>query len=395
MVGIAKADTLTFKSGEYLRNRIVLATLSSRSVRFTCIRENDSAAPGLSPAEISFIRLMDKITSGSVIQINETGTGLFYKPGLLVGGDRLTHECHPSRCVSYYLEPLLMLAPFSKHPMNIILRGPTHSTTDMCMDTILAVSVPLLRRLSLGTPLSAHVEVKKRAMASGKLNGGGRGGVVQFRCDVLRNKLKVVELIEGGYVKRIRGIAFANRVSPGHISRMIDATRGVLNRFTPDVYVHTDHNNNTDCGVGFGLHLVAETTEGCLIGADWCSSEKQTTPEEVARAACAMLLEEISDCGCVDSNSVCLSLLYCAVADSDLSRVRIGRLSDASVQFLRDLDKFFGVVFKMKVLTVGEISSDSEDDSSIHDGEKKFDGGGGILMSCIGIGLGNVARQRF
>lgn len=392
MVGLQKGRTKTFKTGKYLRHRLVLSTLSSLPIRITEIRPDDTEAPGLSPAEISFIRLIDKLTKGSTIQINETGTSLLYKPGLLLGGSRVSHVCHPTRALAYYLEPLLMLAPFCKHPLSITLTGPTHMPTDICVDTLSAVTVPLLRRLTLGTDLSPSLEVRKRAAGSPELNGSGKAGTLQFRCNVLTGRIKPIELLQAGYVKRVRGVAFGNKVSPAFISRIVDVTRGVLNKFTPDVYVHTDHNNTRDGGVGFGLHLVAETTEGCLLGADWSGVEKDAVPEDVARDAVNMLLEEVEAAGCVDSSNTCLALLFCALADADLNTVRVGRLSEAAVQFLRDINTFFGVMFKIKMER--EFDSDSEDD--VGDEEEQEDGRpAGIVMSCIGCAHTNVARQRF
>lgn len=70
---------------------------------------------------------MDKMTNGTKIELNETGTSVFYTPGLLVGGD-LEHECSLERGVSYYLEAVMMLAPFCKKPVNIKLRGITNNT---------------------------------------------------------------------------------------------------------------------------------------------------------------------------------------------------------------------------------------------------------------------------
>lgn len=418
MVGLSKQKLKTFVGSAHFRHRLVLSTLSSTPVRITKIRENDSQTPGLSPSEISFIRLLDKVTSGAVIQINETGTTLTFKPGLLIGGDRIAHECHPSRSVAYYLEPLLMLAPFCKLALNVTLRGPTHGESDVCADSVAGVSVPLLRRLTAGASIAPRVDVKRRAAQSDqKANGGGRGGIVTFRCEVTTSKLRAIDLIEAGVVKRVRGIAFGNRVSPGHISRMIDISRGILNRFSPDVYIHADHCNNIDCGVGFGLHLMCETTDGCLIGGDWSCHRSDVAPEIVAQSACSMLLEEIENGGCIDSNNVCLALLYAALADSDLSRIRVGRLSQAAIAFLRDIHSFLGVQFNTRVLggALGdqgdqehsddkddgddEDDEDDEVEDQEQDGTGEKNGGGnkgyGIIMSCVGVGLSNIARQRF
>lgn len=399
MVGTKKANMKQFKGASNLRYRLVLSTLSSTPIRLTHIRDTDSTSPGLSPSEISFIRLLDKLTSGAIIQINETGTTLTYTPGLLVGtsNERLIHDCHPSRAISYYLEPLLMISPFCKNALNVQLKGPTHSEMDICIDTVSTISIPLLRRLTKKSSLSPSLQIKRKScMSKASLNGGGKEGHVNFRCDVLTGKLHSIDMIDTGVVKRIRGIAYGNRVNPGYINRMIDEARGVLNNFSPDIYIHSDHNNFLNCGVGFSLQLVAESDDNVgdsMLGSDWsCCGKSNIDPERVSRVCCDMLLEEIENGGCIDSNHVCVALLFAALADSDLSRIRIGKLSDAAVTFVRDVETFFGVRFNVRLLGGSTRSdSDDEDDEMISDNQD----GHGIVMSCIGVGLSNIARQRF
>jgi RNA 3'-terminal phosphate cyclase-like protein len=168
------------------------------------------------------------------------------------------------------------------------------------------------------------------------------------------------------------------------------------------VYVHTYHGNAPDGGAGFGVHLVAESTVGCLLGAEWAAVDKDARPAVVAGHAVNMLLEQVAQGGCVDAQNSCLALLMCALADSDISRVRLGRLSDAAVVFLRDLKTFFGVVFKIRVDEQkvragggrdGERSEGS--DSCEEEAEQGEPVSRGIIMSCVGIGLVNTARQRF
>lgn len=42
----------------------------------------------------------------------------------------MEHDCSPSRSIGYYLEGLLCLAPFMKHPLKIVLRGVTNDQVD-------------------------------------------------------------------------------------------------------------------------------------------------------------------------------------------------------------------------------------------------------------------------
>lgn len=450
MVGTKAPSLKVFDGASHLRYRLVLSTLSASPVRITRIRADDSRAPGLSPSEVSFIRLLDKLSSGATIQINETGTTLTYRPGLLIGGDHLTHDCHPSRAIAYYVEPLLMLAPFCRSAMHVTLRGATHSQGDVCVDTLCNVTVPLLRRLTSGdgsskVSLSPTLDVKRRSIISPPpsssanrkkgqdsphLHVKATGGTVVFRCDVVTDRLPRVDLVNNGVVKRVRGLAFGNHCSPGHLTRMIDTTRGIFNRFSPDVYIHTDHGNQQNCGTGYAMHLYAETTQGCLLAADWtCNrshghfgggiandgdgdggndgSDDISSPEHTARTTAAMLLDEIEHGGCVDTASVPLALLLAAVSEADLSRVRVGRLSNAAVALLRDIDTFLGVRFNMRVLggsvpggkgvgDDGEYDDDdeSDDDDYARDGDRDVQNYG-IVMSCVGAGITNTARQRF
>lgn len=90
------------------------------------------------------MNLIDRLTNGSTIHVNETGatvimvsmatvlyvgTAVCYSPGLLIGG-RFEFECSSQRGIGYYLEPLIMLAPFTKLPVNITLCGPTNNSLD-------------------------------------------------------------------------------------------------------------------------------------------------------------------------------------------------------------------------------------------------------------------------
>ena len=45
-------------------------------------------------------------------------------------GGSLEHDCSGLRGIGYYLESLLCLAPFMKHPLRIVLRGVTNDQVD-------------------------------------------------------------------------------------------------------------------------------------------------------------------------------------------------------------------------------------------------------------------------
>ena len=91
-------------------------------------------------------------------KVNETGTALYYQPGLLIGGE-LDHDCNVGRGIGYFLEPLLQMAPFTKNHLKIRLKGVTNNQIDPSVDNIKSSSLPLLEKFL------------------------GESGCVNFRCD--------------------------------------------------------------------------------------------------------------------------------------------------------------------------------------------------------------------
>ena len=105
-----------------LRLRVCLSLLTGRPLRVEGIRTGaaDRLEPGLREHEVSFLRLVEKVSNGTLVEINETGTAFRLRPGVLVGG-RHAHDCgdlaRGGRSVGWYLEPLLLLALFGKRPL--------------------------------------------------------------------------------------------------------------------------------------------------------------------------------------------------------------------------------------------------------------------------------------
>jgi RNA 3'-terminal phosphate cyclase-like protein len=73
---------------------------------------------------VSFLRLIEKITNGTSIVINETGTSVLVRPGTLPGG-KYSHTCPPSRSIGYFLEAIVPLGVFSKIPLEVRFDGIT------------------------------------------------------------------------------------------------------------------------------------------------------------------------------------------------------------------------------------------------------------------------------
>ncbi|KAJ7986878.1 hypothetical protein DPEC_G00332970 [Dallia pectoralis] len=363
---------LNFVGCNFFRQRLVLSTLSGKRVKITNIRSKDDN-PGLRDFEASFIRLLDKITNGTRIEINQTGTVLFYQPGLLIGGS-VEHDCNTQRSVGYYLEALLMMAPFMKMPLKAVLKGVTNDPTDPSVDQLKYSSIPLMRRFGID---GLELKIVKRGMAP------GGGGEVLFTCPV-RKTLVSVNLTDPGKIKRIRGIAYSVRVSPQMANRLVDSARSILNKFIPDIYIYTDHMKGDKSGKspGFGLTLVAETLNGTFLCAEQVSTPQgqgePVLPEDLGRNCAKLLLDEIYRGGSIDSANQSLALLYMTLRQQDVCKALFGQLSPYTIEMLRHLRDFFQMVFKI------ELQKSSED-------ERK--GGDKVMMTCVGAGFTNISKS--
>ena len=98
------------------------------------------------------------------------------------------------------------------------------------------------------------------------------------RCPV-KKALRPVQVTDQGKIKRIRGVAWAVRVSPSVVNRMVEVAKGLLLQFLPDIYIYTDHVTGANSGKspGFGLTLTAETTTGVMLTAEVSGNTRSET----------------------------------------------------------------------------------------------------------------------
>lgn len=145
------------------------------------------------------------------------------------------------------------------------------------------------------------------------------------------------------------GVTFCARISPTIVTRVVESARGILNKFIPDVYIHTDHYRGADGGAsaGYSLALVAESTNGSLLSAERTAMQGEL-PEDIGRQGAFLLLEEIRKGGLVDSSHQSLVLQLMIMGPEDVCKVRMGDLTEQAIESLRLIRDAFGVMFKIK-----------------------------------------------
>jgi len=370
--------TLKFEDGAVqFRQRLITSILSHRSILIRNIRSDDVIQPGLHEHEASFLRLLDRMTNGTIVEINATGTQLRFKPGVLLGGS-VEHECPNSRAIGWFLEGILPLAPFGKEALDVSFTGITHGTAELdpTPDYIAASLLPLLLNFGVGVDADESPPPSCRVTKRGAYPEGQ--GTVQFFCPIVK-EIKPIDLVEVGKIKRVRGTAVSCKISPSSPTRVAHAAKGLLHRLLPDVWIHTDVHSSrkgNGCGPspGLSLCLSAESTTGVVYTVECNLDTKHKRgaelPEDLGIKGAAMLLHEIQLGGCIDSSAQSLALLLMCLGPEDVSRIRVGTLSQFAIGSLRLFKEAFGVEFKVRA-----------------DQESKT-----VLLSCLGTGFRNMAK---
>ncbi|KAN0061133.1 hypothetical protein ACQY0O_006868 [Thecaphora frezii] len=390
---VEKSRLLRFTGHSYFRQRLVLSILSGRPVRIDSIRP-DASSPGLRDFEASFLRLIEKVTNGSHVEISYTGTSVLLRPGAIAGGN-VVHDCPLSRSVGYFAEWIVVLAPFAKKELALTLRGLTAREGDLGTDTLRTVTLPhlsLFLPLETLSTLSSALELRILKRGSPPLGGGE----MHLRCPTLAH-LSTLNFVAPGRVKKIRGIANATRVSPQMANRIIDHARSILQRYIPDLYLFADVYRGEDSGKspGFGLSLVATSTTGAIYSSEAISrpsnaetGQEALTPEDVAALAARQLLEEVAKRGCIDAAHQPIVLTLMALGPQDVARCRMGTLTPAAIQTMRDIKESLGVTFKVKKVQPDDNDDEEEEEDKDEQGQKlppKKLVPDEIMVSCVGI----------
>jgi len=112
-------------------------------------------------------------------------------------------------------------------------------------------------------------------------------------------------------------------------------------------------------------------------------------PEDLGKRSATLLLQEIYSGGCIDTSAQSFALLMMCLTPEDVSRIRLGQLSQYTIMSLRLYKEAFGVEFKLRADDNGGEGSDEESDDGF--GNKRG-GDQTVICSCLGTGYRNMSR---
>lgn len=154
--------------------------------------------------------------------------------------------------------------------------------------------------------------------------------------------------MEKGYIKRIRGICSGSKISTSILNEVKDQCKNIFLNYIPDVWIYTDYfkGDKSSLSPGYSLALKAETTTGGIITFDSCY--EVGTTEAFTEKTCNQFLDEIEHSGIFSTNYQWFLLTLMALSEKKTSSVKLGRISPYTVECLRIIKDFFGVIFEIE-----------------------------------------------
>ncbi|SCM05146.1 RNA 3'-terminal phosphate cyclase-like protein, putative [Plasmodium chabaudi chabaudi] len=282
---------MEFYGSNYFRFRLALSLISGKAITIKNIRKKNSHKKinkddgiddneineGLQEYEAKILKLIDKLCDDTTIKINEYGDELYFKPGFLIGNvnDEIrisdlnnTFHCGNERSISYFLEFLIMIVPFFKNPVKLLLKGITDDQIDRTVYTCKIVCENFFKTFLNVNDGFLNITILKRGT---KLDATGE---VSF----FMNNLKMInsfDMHDAGLVKRITGTIVCNQISMIFRNKIVNCAKKNLHNFTPYVSIEVEkekknsHPNKSNSQNNFmSLSLFAQTKNKCIYGTD-------------------------------------------------------------------------------------------------------------------------------
>ncbi|EUD69209.1 RNA 3'-terminal phosphate cyclase [Plasmodium inui San Antonio 1] len=246
---------MEFTGSNFLRFRLALSMISGKAITIKNIRKRKKKKKsgrddqgdgvekeGLREYEAKLLRLIDKLCDDTTIKINEEGDELYFKPGFLMGNvnDEVrisdldnTFHCGKERSITYFLEFLLMVTPFFKNPVKLILKGITDDSIDTTVHTCKIVSEHFFKNILKFDDHFLNITIVRRGIQS------DCSGEVVFFMDNLKT-VTPFDIHDPGVVKKIAGTIVCNKISAVFRNKLMNFAKKNLLSFTPYVSIQVE-----------------------------------------------------------------------------------------------------------------------------------------------------------
>jgi len=301
-------------SGTVFRYAVALAALLGEPLRIRNIRAR-RAKPGLRPQHLQAVRACAAFCSGS-LRGDEVGSReIVFQPGRSRKGGVYRFDIGTAGSATMLAFPLLSLALYAQTPSRFSLSGGLFQDFAPSAFHMRDVLFPHLE----GMGARIRLKIERPGYVP---KGGGR---LTLEVEPIRSRLAPLQRLEQGTTRQFQGTSLASNLVDEKVGeRMAERCRELLAGDVPvEIEVLRDF---SALQRGAALFLQAETTTGCILGADQAGKPGRRS-EAIAGFVVSTLREDLAAGATVDRHLADQLILFAALADGE-TRYRIPMMTD-------------------------------------------------------------------
>ena len=293
-------------SGTVLRYAVALAALIGEPLRIGHIRARREK-PGLRPQHLQAARACAAFCGGQLSGDEVGSREIVFHPGRTRKGGAFRFDIGTAGSATMLAFTLVPLALFAETPSRFSLTGGLFQDFAPSAFYMRDVLFPHLERMG--------ARIRLKIERPGYVPKGG--GRLTLEVEPIRSGLVSLELLVQGKTGQVRGTALASHLAEEKVGeRMAARSRELLAGDAPaEIEILQD---SSALQRGAALFLRAETTTGCILGADQAGKPGRRS-EAIAEFVVSTLREDLATGATVDRHLADQLILFAALAEGKTS----------------------------------------------------------------------------
>lgn len=332
--------------GQILRTAVCLSALTRKPLRIYNIRAKRDK-PGLRPQHLTAVASVAELTEAEVEGLKVDSKKVEFTPRDLRSGS-FQFDIGTAGSSTLLLQSLLPVAAYAPGEVSMEIRGGTNNPLAPPIDYLQRVLLPMLGQMGF----QGRIELVRRGFYP-----RGGGGLVAEVQPVKR--LRPIRLLEFGEVRGIRGLSYSSRLPRHIVERMAKSVEDRLRKWGGNdmtISLESLQTGEAECAMdpGCGIILVAELSNGALLGADRLG-EIGKRAETVGLEAAEDLIQQLERRAPVDRHLGDQLILWMGLAEGS-SAIKVSELSLHTVTCIEVCKSFLEVKFEVQG-RVGDVAT--------------------------------------
>ncbi len=289
-------------SGTIVRFAVAFSAMRGLPIRIVNARAR-RRRPGLRPQHVAAVRAAADLCRADVAGADLDSRELVFRPRRPIRGGRYAWDIGTAGSAPMLALGVLPVACLADGPLTARVTGGVFQDFSPSPFHLRHVLAPLLGRMG------AAVELE--VVRPGYVPAGA--GVLELRVRPATGGLAGLQLVEPGCVRRVGGISLSSHLAERRVSeRMAHACEELL--VADGLHCAIDRvDDDSASRPGAGLAVWAETSTGCVLGADRAGAPRRAS-ETIGRRVARALLHDLGAGATVDRHLADQLVVFAAVA---------------------------------------------------------------------------------